>query len=83
MWLGIYIVLTSSLTMIACTASVLNRVGYICVLGCCFQRSVWIVGLISYRTYSTLVDYTALRDSTLDGGSLTLRSLVVLGLADV
>ena len=36
LWLGISIVLTSSLTKIACTASVMNCVGYMCVLGCLF-----------------------------------------------
>ena len=83
LWSGISFVLTRSLTMIACTDSALNHVGYLCVIGCRFQRSVWIGDLISSRTSSTLVSSTALWDSTLGGGSLTLGSYVLLGLADV
>ena len=83
LWLGISIVLNISLTMISCTASDFNRVRYLCVLSCHFQRSVWIGGLISSCTSSNLVAYTALRGSTFGGGSLTLGSLVVLGLSDV
>ena len=83
LWSGIYIVLTSSLIMIAWTFSALNRVGYLCVLSFRFQLSVWIGGPIYSWTSSTLIPSIALRDSTLGGGSLTLRSLVVLGLSDV
>ena len=79
----VFFVLTSSLTMIACTASALNRFWYLCVLSCRFRRSIWIGGIISSCASSTLVDSTALRYSTLGGGSLTLGILVVLGLADV
>ena len=68
--------------MIACTASALNCVGYLCVIGCHFQRSVWIGGLISSRTSSTLAASTTLRDSNIGCGSLSLGSLVVLGLDD-
>ena len=75
--------LTSSLTMISCTASDLNHIRYLCLISCCFQRSVWIQGLISFFTFFTLLVSTALRDSTLGGGSLTLGSSIVLGLADV
>ena len=77
--LGIYIVLTSSLTMIACNSSALICVGYLFVLVCRFQRSVWIGGLISSHTSSTLVASTAFQDSTLGGGSLALGIFAVLG----
>ena len=83
LWLGISIVLNSSIAMIACTDSALNRFGYMCMLGCSFQRSVWIGGLICSRSSYTLVASTALRDYTLGGGTLNLGSSVVLGLADV
>ena len=83
LWLGVYIVLTSLLIMIACNASTLNHVGYLCVLGWSFQLYVLIWGLISSRTSSTLISSTALRVPTLGGGFLTLGRLVVMGLSDV
>ena len=83
LWSGIYIVLTRSLTMIAWTSSALNRVGYMCVLNCCFQRYVLIGDLISSCTSSTLVASNLLRYFTLGGVSLTLGSSLVLGLSDV
>ena len=49
------IVFVSSLIMIACIANALYLVGYLCVLGLMFHLSVLMVGLISYRTSSTLV----------------------------
>ena len=81
--LGVSIMLTSLLKIIVYTASALNHVGYMCVLGCHFQLSFWIGGLISSRTSSAIVSSTALQVSTLGGGFLTLGSLVVLGVADV
>ena len=83
LWLGVFIVLIRSLRVIAFTASALNCSGYLCVVGWIFQRSVWIGGLISSCTSSTLVASTELRVSTLSGGFITLGSSVVLGLADV
>ena len=72
LWLFVSIVFTISLIMIACTAVEFNCVGYLCVLGWYFQRSVWIWGLISSRTSYNLVSSTALRVSTLGGDFLTL-----------
>ena len=83
LWLVISILFTSSLTMIACSASALNIVGYLFVLGCRFQRFVWISVLISSCSSSALVAPNPLRDSTLGGGSFSIVSLVVLGLSDV
>ena len=83
LWLGISVVFNISLTIIYCTDSALKRVGYLCVLSFRFQSSAWIGILIYSCTSSTLVASTALRDSTLGGGTLTLGSLVVLGLADI
>ena len=83
LWLGVYIVLNSLLIMLACTNIAFNCVEYMCLLGCCLQRFVWIVGIISSRTTSTLEASTALRNSTLGGGYLNFESLVMLGLSDV
>ena len=74
LWLGVSIVFNSVLTMIDCTYSALNSVMYLCMTGFCFQLFVWIGGLFSSLTSSTLVDSTALRVSTLCGVSLTLGS---------
>ena len=81
--LGISIVLNCSLTMIYFTASAVNIFGNMCVLGCRFQSSIWIWGIIYSCTSFTLVSYTDLRNITIGGGSLTLGILVVLGSDDV
>ena len=81
--LGISIVLNCSLTMIYFTASAVNIFGNMCVLGCRFQSSIWIWGIIYSCTSFTLVSYTDLRNITIGGGSLTLGISVVLGSDDV